>query len=297
MLFVQIIVPVFLIILSGFVLEKLARLDFRTLTCCSLYLFSPCLVFATLMKRPVHFPLARDLFLFMLLYTAILLAVTHGIGRLLKMEKDAQGALSLSTVMMNVGNFGLPLAFFTFGQEGLDVSVLTFIIFNIPLSTLAIVIAQGSRVPLRQALANTGKIPIFHAVLLAFLLKGLDVGIPAFLLNPIDLLGQAAVPLMLVLLGMQLARTQLLVQPGFLTLASSIRLVLAPLVAWGLTILFDLQGLTRNVVILQTSTPSAVLPLLYSLRFGTRPDLVAGAIFITTLLSALSLTIILYLLQ
>jgi hypothetical protein len=297
MLFINIILPVFLIILTGFVLEKRAQLDFRTLTCCSLYLFSPCLVFATLMKRPVHFALARDLFLFMLLYTAILLAVAVVVGRLLKMEKDAQGALSLTTVMMNVGNFGLPLAFFAFGQEGLDVSVLTFVIFNIPLSTLAIIIAQGSRVPLRRALANTCKIPIFHAVLLAFFLKAADIVVPTFLLNPLELLGQAAVPLMLVLLGMQLARTRLLVQPGFLSLAAGIRLILAPLVALGLASLLDLQGLTRNVVILQTSTPSAVLPLLYSLRFGTRPDLVAGAIFITTLLSAVSLTLILYLLQ
>jgi hypothetical protein len=295
--FIQIILPVFLIILSGFALEKLGRLDFRTLTYCSLYLFSPCLVFATLMKRPVHFNLAIDLFVFMLFYTAGLLAVSVVVGRLLKMEKDAQGALSLTTVMMNVGNFGLPLAYFAFGQEGLDVSVLTFIIFNIPLSTLAIIIAQGSRVPLRQALANTCKIPIFHAVILAFLLKGAGIVIPVFLLNPIDLLGQAAVPLMLVLLGMQLARTRLLVQPGFLSLAAGIRLILAPLVAWGLASLFDLNGMTRNVVILQTSTPSAVLPLLYSLRFGTRPDLVAGAIFVTTVLSAVSLTVLLYLLQ
>jgi hypothetical protein len=295
--FIQIILPVFLIILTGFVLEKLARLDFRTLTYSSLYLFSPCLVFATLMKRPVHFGLALDLFLFMLLYTATLLVVAVAAGRLLKMEKDAQGALSLTTVMMNVGNFGLPLAYFAFGQEGLDVSVLTFVIFNIPLSTLAIIIAQGARVPLRQALANTCKIPIFHAVILAFLLKGAGLAVPAFLLNPVELLGQAAVPLMLVLLGMQLARTRLLVQPGFLSLAAGIRLLLAPLVAWGLTGLLDLQGLTRSVVILQTSTPSAVLPLLYALRFGSRPDLVAGAIFVTTLLSAITLTLLLHLLQ
>jgi len=73
-------------------------------------------------------------------------------------------------------------------------------------------------------------------------------------------------------------------------------LCIAPLIAWVVTLLLGLDELTRNVVILQTSTPSAVLPLLYSLRFGTRPDLVAGAIMVSTLLSAVSLTVILYLL-
>lgn len=295
MLFIHIILPIFLIIAAGFLLEKSARLDFRTLTYPSLYLFAPALVFSALMKREVRFDLAMDLFLFMVLYTVVLLVITTALGRVLKMERDTRGALALATVMMNVGNFGLPLAYFAFGDEGLDVSILTFVLFSIPLGTLAIVIAQGARATLTEALSNTLKIPIFHAVAAAFLFKGLDFQMPPFLLNPIDLLGQAAIPLMLVLLGMQLARTRLKAQPEFLSLATVIRLALAPLVAWWLTGVLGIHGLTRDVLILQTSTPSAVLPLLYSLRFKTRPDLVAGAILVTTILSALSLTIILYL--
>jgi predicted permease len=297
MFFLQIIVPVFLIILSGFILEKRAGLDFRTLTYSSLYLFSPAMVFAALMKQDVRLTLALDLALFMILYTAAFFLLAVICGRLLRMNRDTRAALSLSTVMMNVGNFGLPLSYFAFGEKGLEVSVLTFVLFNIPLSTLAIVLAQGPGAPLLGALANMLKIPIFYGGALALLLKALNLGVPDFLFRPIDLLGQAAIPLMLVLLGMQLARTRLTASPGFLSLTAVLRLAVAPLIAWGFTVLLNIEGLARDVVILQTSTPSAVLPLLYSLRFGTRPDLVAGAIFITTLLSALSLTVILYFLR
>lgn len=297
MLFIHIILPVFLIIFSGFVLERVARLDFRSLTYCSLYLFSPALVFSALMKQQVRVEMAVSLFLFMLLYTAAMLAISVASGRLGRMDRDARGALSLATVMMNVGNFGLPLAYFAFGDRGLNVSILTFVLFNIPLSTLAIVIAQGTGAPLGRALANTFKIPIFHGVALAFLLKALSVKVPAFILEPISLLGQAAVPLMLVLLGMQLARTRFNILPGFLSLAAVLRLIVAPAVAWLITEALGIRGLTRDVVVLQTSTPSAVLPLLYSLRFGTRPDLVAGAILVTTVLSAGTLTVLLYLLH
>ncbi len=296
MLFIQVILPVFLIVLCGFVLEKKARLDFRTLTDASLYLFSPALVFASLMKRPVRFDLAADLFVLMLIYTGALLLISMLIGRALKMERDTRAALSLSTVMMNVGNFGLPLAFFAFGEAGLEFSVLTFVIFNIPLSTLAILLAQGAGVRFTAALGNMLRIPIFHALAAALLLQVLGVGVPEFLLRPIDLLGQAAIPLMLVLLGMQLARTRLVAEPGFLALSSLIRLVVAPVLAWWLAGLIGLDGLARKVAVLQTSTPSAVLPLLYSLRFGTRPDLVSGGIFVSTLLSAATLSVLLYLL-
>jgi malate permease and related proteins len=297
MLFIEVILPVFIIIFSGYLLEKVAKLDFRTMTCASLYLFSPALVFSALMKRDIPFELVGDLFLFMLLYTGAMLIISAAAGHLLKMGKETRGALHLTTVVMNVGNFGLPLAYFAFGDAGLEISVLTFVLFNIPLSTLAIVLAQGGGVRLGAAVVNMLKIPIVHGVLLAFVFKGLDLSLPDFVLRPIDLVGQAAIPLMLVMLGMQLARTSLESSFGFLTLSAVIRLAAAPLVALAIAALIGLHGMERNVVVLQTSTPSAVLPLLYALRFGTRPDLVAGAIFVSTLLSALSLTVLLYLLQ
>lgn len=296
MLFVDIILPVFLIIFSGFWLEKKFAPDFATLTNCSLFLLGPALVFSALCKSQVSFLLAGQLLLFMVVYTGAMLLLAWGLGRTFRFDGDSRRALALSTVTMNCGNFGLPLVLFAYGSEALDLSVLTFVVFNIPLSTLAIVLAQGSGTRLREALANAAKIPIFHAVLLAFVLKGFGITLPGFLLRPLELLGQAAIPLMMVLLGMQLAKTRLQAAPGFLSLASLLRLVLAPLLAWGLTLCFGIGGLLQKVVILQTSTPAAILPLLYSLRFGTRPDLVAGAITATTLFSALSLTALLYLL-
>lgn len=297
MLFVQVILPVFLIILAGFTLEKTLRPDFKTLTDCALYLFAPALVFSALMRQHIHFALAGNLALFMILYTAVLLGLAAATGRLLRLETGARSALSLTTAFMNIGNYGLPLTFFAFGNAALNVSVLIFVLFNIPLGSLAIVLAQGRKAPLLDALGNAARIPIFHAVLLAFACKVLELRVPDFILRPTELLGQAAVPLMLVLLGMQLARTRLTTaRPGFISLICGIRLVLAPLIAWGLTSVLGIEGLPRKVLILQTSTPSAVLPLLYSLRFNNRPELVAGAILATTLLSAISLTVILYLL-
>ncbi|BCA79733.1 AEC family transporter [Desulfuromonas sp. AOP6] len=297
MLFVNIILPVFILIFCGYMAEKKIGLDFRTLTDCSLYIFSPALVFSSLIRQNLQLTLTLDIFFFMVLYTLALYLLVRFVAAATSMPQEKSGALVLTTVVMNVGNFGLPLAYFAFGEQGLNVSVLTFVLFNIPLSTLAIVVAQGGKVPLGKALVNTFKIPIFHAVALAFLFKAVDLSVPFFLLRAIELLGDAAIPLMLLLLGMQLARTKLEAQWSFLSLATLIRLGIAPLVAWAIATLLDMSGTTRNVIILQTSTPSAILPLLYSLRFGMRPDLVAGTILVTTLLSAATLTTILYLLQ
>lgn len=294
MLFIQVILPVFLIAFAGYIFERRSDVDISALANSALYLFAPSLVFSALVKSSVATGLLGRLSVFMLVYTLLMCVVAVGVARICKFGNDTTRAFALTTSMMNIGNFGLPLVFFAYGEAALDISIVLFVLFNIPLSTLAIVIAQGQGVKWHQAVRNTLKIPIFYSVALAFSCKMLGWQPPDFILRATELLGQAAIPLMLVLLGMQLSRSKISQGWGFFGLATSIRLLLGPIVAIALAALLELDGLTRKIVILQTSTPSAVLPLLYCLRFGTRPDLVSGTILASTLCSALTLTVLLY---
>ena len=294
MLFVNVILPVFLLAFVGFFFERKTKPDMATLANATLYLFAPALVFSSLLKQTVEFDIVGKLALFTLLYTGILCIAAYLIARMRRFDDGATRALALTAPMINVGNFGLPLVFFAYGEGALDISIVIFVLFNIPLGTLAVYIAQGNGANWRQALLNTAKIPIFHSIVLAFLCKGFDLYPPEFLLRATELLGQAAIPTMLILLGMQLARSSVRDSWGFFTLATSLRLIAGPLLAIALTAILELDGLTRKVVILQTSTPSAVMPLLYAVRFNTRPDLVSGAILLSTLCSAFTLTFLLY---
>ena len=294
MLFIQVILPVFLIASAGYIFERSSKVDISSLANSALFLFAPSLVFSALVKSTVATDLLGRLSIFMLVYTLTLSALAVCIARICKFDNNSTRAFALTTSMMNIGNFGLPLVFFAYGDVALDISIVVFILFNIPLSTLAIVIAQGQGVKWHQAVRNTLKIPIFYGVALALFCKFLDWQPPEFILRATELLGQAAIPLMLVLLGMQLSRSKITQGWGFFSLATSIRLLVGPLIAIALVALLELDGLARKIVILQTSTPSAVLPLLYCLRFGTRPDLVSGTILTSTLCSALTLTVLLY---
>jgi len=294
MLFIQVILPVFLIASAGYIFERKSEVDIRSLANGALYLFAPSLVFSALVKSTVATDLLGRLSVFMFVYTLLICALAFSVARFCKFDNNTTRAFTLSTSMMNIGNFGLPLVFFAYGEAALDISIVVFVLFNIPLSTLAIIIAQGQGVKWHQAVRNMLKIPIFYGVALALLCKILGLQIPGFILRATELLGQAAIPVMLILLGMQLSRSKITQGWGFFGLATSIRLLVGPLLAIALVSLLGLDGLSRKVVILQTSTPSAVLPLLYCLRFGTRPDLVSGTILTSTLCSALTLTVLLY---
>lgn len=294
MLFVQVILPIFLIASAGFVFERKTASDLNALANSALYLFAPSLVFSSLLKRSVESDILGRLALFMVLYTAALCLLAYCVSRWCRFDGDTTRAFTLTTTMINIGNYGLPLVFFAYGDAALNVSVLLFVLFNIPLGTLAIMIAQGQGVRWQESLRNTLRIPIFYGVALALLCKLINWQPPEFLIRATELLGQATIPLMLVLLGMQLSKVKVYQNWGFFSLSTVIRLVLGPILAIALTAILGIDGLTRKIVILQTSTPSAVLPLLYCIRFGTRPDLVSGTILLSTLCSTFTLTVLLY---
>lgn len=295
MVFVKIILPIFIIISLGVFFEKIKHPDFKTISDLTLYFFAPCLVFAGLLKA--HEQIASfftKALAFMVALTLIFWGLSILFGHILKFDPKRQSAFSLSTIMMNTGNYGLPLVLFAYGPEGLAYGVIVMVLFTFPLGTLAIYIASRGRDNPGKSFLEMFKIPLFYAVVLAALWRWLHLPIPGFIFKTIDMVGEAAIPGLLILLGMQLARTRLKGDMKPILSSSFLRLIISPIVAFFLCFLLNIKGLPRNVLILQTSTPSAIIPLLYAVKYDTYPEMVAGNILMSTLLSAATLTGLLY---
>lgn len=295
MAFVKIILPIFIIISMGVFFEKIKHPDFKTISDLTLYFFAPCLVFAGLLKA--HEQIASfftKALAFMVALTLIFWGLSILFGHILKFDPKRQSAFSLSTIMMNTGNYGLPLVLFAYGPEGLAYGVIVMVLFTFPLGTLAIYIASRGRDNPGKSFLEMFKIPLFYAVVLAALWRWLHLPMPGFIFKTIDMVGEAAIPGLLILLGMQLARTRLKGDTKPILSSSFLRLIISPIVAFFLCFLLNIKGLPRNVLILQTSTPSAIIPLLYAVKYDTHPEMVAGNILASTLLSAATLTGLLY---
>ena len=136
MLFIQVILPVFVIVGAGYLLQRRLRLDLRPLTDSSLFLFTPALVLASLLRHELATAQFGRFLLFMLAYTAVMAGLAVLLARGCGCAGDTTRALVLSTALMNVGNFGLPLVMFAYGPAALSISVLTFVLFSIALGTL-----------------------------------------------------------------------------------------------------------------------------------------------------------------
>jgi len=291
------ILPVFLIVGLAFVYNRLFHPDFKEITNLTLTVFAPVFVFDSLVKEKITLATLGKPVLFMALLTIGLMIIAHICAKMLKAGENERISLIMASSMINVGNFGLPLIYFTYGHKASAVSILYFVAFNIPLCTIAIYISSREK-KIRNILKDIAKIPIFYAFVLSLIVSQMGIPIPDPIEKSLNLLGLATIPLLIFILGLQLTRIQLKLRfLKFIVPAVLIRLVLSPLIALGLFHVLGVQGLEKDVAVVQTSAPAALLPLMYAIRFNRAPDLLAATILCSTLLSGISLTYLIHYLR
>lgn len=291
------ILPVFLIVAVAFVYNRLFHPDFREITNLTLTVFAPIFVFDSLVKEKINLDMLGKPVLFMVLLTVSLMVIAYLCSKLLRAGENERISLILASSMINVGNFGLPLIYFTYGNKASAVSILYFVAFNIPLCTIAIYMCSREK-KILNIMKDIAKIPIFYALALALVVSQMGIHIPDAIEKSMGLMGLATIPLLIFILGLQLATIRF--RLSFLTFiipAVVIRLVLSPLIALGLFHALGVSGFESHVAVVQTSAPAALLPLMYAIRFNRAPDLLAATILSSTLLSGVSLTFLIHFLQ
>ncbi|MGE3293556.1 MAG: AEC family transporter [Geminicoccaceae bacterium] len=282
---VAVMAPVFLIAALGY---GWARADLPYsgpfITTFMISVATPCLVFATLLRLRFEggelAAIAGASLLCLALAAAVAFVILRLSGRSLRIYLPAM-------IFPNSGNMGMPLCLFAFGETGLGLAVVFFAVLAVAQFTLGPALAAG-RLDLRQ-MART---PLIYAVALALLMQFLDVELPRWAANTTTLLGDCAVPLMLLSLGVALARLRI-AGLGRAAAMSALRLGLGFAVGLSVATLLGLEGAIRGVVILEAAMPVAVFNYLWAVRYDTAPEEVAGMVLGSTLLSFATLPFLL----
>jgi predicted permease len=281
-----VIAPTFLCALVGFVWVK-RGLQFDTNFVSSLVLNvgAPCLLFSTFMEIDIE-PRA---FGQMALATVLAMPGFALVAMLLlKLARLDLRSFLFSQTFPNVGNMGLPLCLLAFGQEGLVLALTYFMVSTLCAFTLGSALVSGE-----LSAATVLRNPILYAVLLTLLVMGMDLQVPKFVLDTTSLLGQLTIPLMLIALGVSLGRIEVANLRSSLLL-SVFRLVTGFVISLSVATLLGLEGAARGVLIVQGSMPVAVFSYLFAVRYQRKPEEVAGAVVISTVLSFLTLPLLLW---
>lgn len=277
----EITAPVFVLAAIGYVWVR-AGLEYKVefVTRLAMTLSVPCLIFTALMQTKIDPAALTALSLATVAAYAAVTVLAWGLVIALRLDRRSYLA---PLIFGNTGNLGLPLALFAYGETGLGYAVVVFAIMAIWSFTFGIWLVAG-----QGALGKVAREPLVWATLLGglFLWQGWQT--PVVVTRSLELVGQMAIPMMLITLGVAVAR----LTPGRVRLAivlSAAKLVLCVGAAWVIGRWFDLDPVAFGVLVLQVGTPVAVTSYLLAEKYGADAQAVAGLVVVSTLMSVLAL--------
>jgi predicted permease len=284
------ILPIILLSGAGFALGKLLHIDSRSLGRVVFYVFSPVLIFDLLIQNQLKMSEAAIVIAYAFSFILIMGAITLLLGYFLKLERPALISILITTMFANTGNYGLPLVSFAFGEQALSYAAIYFVTTTCMFYTLGVLLASLGHMNFKEAALGLFKVPTIYAVLLAVIINAWNIQIPTPVTRAIELAAGGSIPLMLILLGVQLTHVEFSSNIRALQLSVLLRLLIAPLAALLFAALFGLQGFTRQGSVTQASMPSMVSATVLATEYDLDAKLVTAVVFISTLLSPLTLT-------
>ena len=288
-----IVAPVFGLMALGFVAQLSGYVSTRTGEGLSEFVFSvavPALIFKTL--TAAELPAEQPWGYWMAYFGGVILVWTA--GSLMARRMFGVGAVEgvvagFCASQANTVFVGVPLILEAYGPTG-AVPLFLLIAIHLPLMvTAAMLLAEGRTARLgrvgRQILGN----PILLGIGVSVLFKVLALPVPAPVKSMVDTLGSAASPCALFAMGMALRRYGLGAQAGLATAISALKLVLHPLLVYGLARwVFPMPPVWAGVAVLFAASPCGINAYLFAERYRAGVAIAAGAITVSTLLSVLS---------
>jgi len=289
-LFSNNLLPIFLAAGAGFLVAKYLGVTPRSISKIAFYIFSPCLIFTLLTSGQLDGNDITRMAGFVVVILLILGTITALIGYVLRFDRSILVALMLTVMFGNVGNFGLSLNLFAFGESALAYASVYFVTSAILVYTVGVVLASWGKSGLRTALLGVLKVPVIYAVILALIFNWFDWFLPLPLERTVTLLSDAAIPVMIVLMGIQLYNSNWSKHTFTLGLSNFLRLVVSPLLAIGIGLLFSFEGPALQSAVLESAVPTAVLMTVLATEYNIEPAFMTTAVITSTLLSPLTIT-------
>jgi predicted permease len=280
----------------GFILARTLRIDRRSISQLIFNAFMPLLVFQNLAGSTLPLAEFGRMAIFCLIVVLISAGLALVVARLLHADHLSTTTLMLMLMFANVGNFGLPVITLAFGSQALTFGTIYFITNNVLLYTVGTLIASSGHEPPLRALGRVARLPVIYAVLAAGVVQLFRIPLPAPLMTTVDMLARATIPSMLVVLGIQLSSAGFKIN-RLVVWGSFARLIVTPVLAFFVAGWLGLTGLAFQAGMLESAMPSGVSASVFAVEYDVEPEFAANMVLFTTLLSPITITLLILLLQ
>ncbi len=294
--FLNVILPVFGIVVIGYLLGERLQLQALTLTRAAYFVFVPAFIFDAISRVKVPLDNVLKMVFFIVLTHLLAALAAGGIGRLMSRSREMIAAFVMIAAFGNVGNYGIAVIHFRLGDEALSSAIIHSVAITIIAFIICVTAAGWAKGGSKGALNGLIRTPALWAVIPALFVSHHELTVPLMLTRMIGLLAGAMIPVMLFALGVQLREQKRMDFTADVYATSAIRLLLVPALACLVAIPFGLSHIDYVSGVLQAGMPTAVLVAIISREYDIVPPFVTSVVLFSTLASLVTLSVIMVLL-
>lgn len=288
------VLPTFLLIGLGGLADKLfPNLSMETLARLSVQVLIPALIFNALVSTDLSLSSALRLSTAYLLYLGGLSVLVLATSQ--RLRRDQIMGVLVTTLFGNTGNMGLPITLFAYGQAGFERAVVLLVLSLTVMFVAGPTLLAGGNVKVRERLSEAFRLPPIWATLAGLSVNILSIPLPLSVERSVSLLGNAAIPIMLLSLGIQMRRSWVWDVGAAALQTTALRLGLGPFTAYGAAKLLALEPLDLKVLVLSAAMPAAVTMFVVAVELRGDYKGVARSVVATTLGSVVAIVAVLYL--
>jgi malate permease and related proteins len=293
----DIIFPIFVLVGAGALLQRFIRLDLSTLSTLTVYFLLPAVCFVNIYESNMSKQLISRTLLFLMLFNILLILTSMLIAKVNRFDRKLSATFKNSMVLSNSGNYGLPVSELVFAANpaGMSIQIIVSIFQNLLTFTYGFFNSVSAESSGRDILRNIMRLPVIYALLLAILLKWFHIEIPEFLWKPIENSSNAFLAVALVTLGAQVAFLKITRISSPIVWIVIGRLIISPLIGLLVIYILGLTDITAQALFIASSFPSSRNSALLALEYDNYPEYASQAVLLTTILSGITVTIVVYL--
>ncbi|MBU3113224.1 AEC family transporter [Clostridium lacusfryxellense] len=292
----NILLPIFIQIFLGYIIKKVTNFNNKPLAVIQLYIIIPALLFVSMYNAKIDRSIAIKISLHSIMIFILLYILSVIISKIFKYNKTTSSSFSNSICLYNSGNFCLPLVQILYNNPiAVSVQIVIMTVQSIVTNTVGIYSVSAGKKNVKQGIVEIMKVPMIYCIVLALLLRGMEINVAKPILNALNSLGSAMVPVALISLGAQLAETKYSFKMPKVYFSNFIRLVISPILAYGLVLLLGLKGMAAEIAVISSSAPTAVNAVLLAIQYDSDPEFASQAVFFSTIISSISVTFVIFL--
>lgn len=297
MIIVDIILPICVLLVIGFVIQRKFSLDVQTLARLNIYFLVPGFIFVRLYETTFNFSIFFKIFGFFVLFVVLLFIVAHVIGSMLGLDQKRKTVFTNSVIFYNSGNYGVPVNDLVFKSDpfAMSVQVIILTLQNIFLFSYGIFSLRQADIGKVRALLGYFKMPVLYAMVAGILMNVFSVPVPEFIWVPANYIADAMVAIALLTLGAQVAQLKVVRRLYTVYVSMAMRLILAPMIALGIIYAFGLTGIVAQALFISSAMPTSVNSAVIAQEYNNHPQLAAQIVLFSTLMSTMTVTVVIYL--